>query len=54
MSKPLVLYVFHIYNDRVNHFINNSIFYHENFDFIVISNDKNNIFEVLNYVKKNI
>jgi hypothetical protein len=51
MSKTLVLYVFHIYNDRVQHFINNCIFYDENVDFIMISNDKNNIFEVPNYVK---
>ena len=27
MSKTLVLYVFHIYNDRVEHFINNCILY---------------------------
>jgi len=51
MSKLLVLYVFHIYNDRVKHFIENCIFYDENVDFIIISNDKNNKFEVPNYVK---
>ena len=51
MSKTLVLYVFHIYNDRVENFINNCIFYDENVDFIMISNDKNNIFKVPNYVK---
>ena len=51
MSKILVLYVFHIYNDRVKHFLNNCIFYDENIDFIVISNDKNNNFEVPTTVK---
>jgi hypothetical protein len=52
MSKLLVLYVFHIYNNRVEHFIKNCIFYDENIDFIVISNDKNNTFEAPVYVKK--
>ena len=52
MSKTLVLYVFHIYNERVKQFIKNCIFYDENVDFIIISNDKNIIFEVPNYVKK--
>jgi hypothetical protein len=52
MAKLLVLYVFHIYNDRVKHFINNCIFYDENVDFIMISNDKNNRFEVPPFVKK--
>jgi hypothetical protein len=46
MNKLLVLYVFHIYNDRVKHFINNCIFKDSDVDFIVISNDKNNTFEV--------
>lgn len=51
MSKLLVLYVFHIYNDRVKHFIDNCIFYDANIDFIIISNDKNNQFDVPEYVK---
>jgi hypothetical protein len=38
MNKLLVLYVFHDYNDRVRHFINNAIFYDNNIDFIIISN----------------
>jgi lipopolysaccharide biosynthesis protein len=38
-------------NDRVKQFINNCIFYDENIDFIIISNDKNNIIEIPNYVK---
>jgi len=52
MKNLLVLYVFHIYNDRVKHFINNCIFYDENVDFVIISNDKNNVFTALEYVKK--
>jgi hypothetical protein len=51
MSKTLVLYVFHIYNDRVKYFINNCIFKDSNVDFIIISNNKTNLFEVPNYVK---
>jgi len=51
MNKVLVLYVFHIYNDRVKHFIKNGIFSDENVDFIIISNDKNNKIEVPSYVK---
>jgi len=39
MSKLLVLYVYHIYNDRVKYFIKHSIFYDENVDFIIISNN---------------
>jgi hypothetical protein len=39
-------------NDRVLHFLSKCIFYDENVDFIVISNDKNNKFEVPSYVKK--
>jgi len=50
MAKLLVLYVFHIVNDRVTHFINNCIFYDDNVDFVVISNDKHNQFEVPPYV----
>jgi lipopolysaccharide biosynthesis protein len=52
MGKLLVLYVFHIYNDRVEHFIKNCIFYNKNIDFIIISNNKNNNYEAPDYVKK--
>tara|TARA_A100001015_G_scaffold64509_1_gene71236 strand:+ start:4645 stop:5364 length:720 start_codon:yes stop_codon:yes gene_type:complete len=52
MDKLLVLYVFHIYNDRVEHFIKNCIFYDKNIDFIIISNNKNNNFKAPDYVKK--
>lgn len=51
MGKLLVLYVFHIYNERVKNFIENCIFNDENIDFIVISNNKNNVFKVPDYVK---
>jgi hypothetical protein len=51
-GKLLVLYVFHIYNNRVKYFIDNCIFYDDNIDFIIISNDKNNNFDVPHYVKK--
>ena len=52
MSKLLVLYVFHDYNDRVKHFIEKCIFYDENVDFIIIANDKTfRSFNVPNYVK---
>jgi hypothetical protein len=40
MPRTLVLYIFHIYNDRVEYFLKNSIFYDETVDFIVISNKK--------------
>jgi hypothetical protein len=52
-KKILVLYVFHIFNDRVKHFINNCIFYDKNIDFIIISNKKNYKFEmpIPKYVK---
>jgi len=49
--KTLVLYVFHEYNSRVEMFIKNAIFFDENIDFIVISNNKNNKFTVPPYVK---
>lgn len=51
MQKLLVLYVFHIYNDRVKHFIENCFFYDEHVDFIIISNDKTIQFKVPTYVK---
>lgn len=42
--KLLVLYVFHLYNDRVKHFIDTCIFEDDHVDFIIISNDKSNVF----------
>ena len=50
MTKLLILYVFHIYNDRVEQFIKNCIFDDENVDFIIISNNKN--YKI--YVDKNV
>lgn len=52
MGKTLVLFVFHIINERVTQFINNCIFYDSNIDFIIISNDTNNKFNAPNYVKQ--
>jgi hypothetical protein len=39
--RTLVLYVFHIINDRVQHFIKNAVFYDKFVDFIFIANDTN-------------
>ena len=51
MSKLLVLYVFHIYNDRVAYFIKNAIFKDENVDFLLICNSTSIKFDFPNYVK---
>lgn len=51
MGKLLVLYVFHLYNKRVDYFIKNALFKDDNVDFIIISNDKNNVVVVPDYVK---
>jgi hypothetical protein len=50
MTKILVLYVFHIFNKRVEHFIKNCIFKDKNIDFLLISNDKDHVFDVPFYV----
>lgn len=52
MNKLIVLYVFHLYNDRVNYFINHGLFKDENVDFVMISNDKNINYNVPSYVNK--
>ena len=52
MVKTLVLYVFHEMNERVELFINHALFYDVNVDFIMISNNRHNVFEVPYYVKK--
>ena len=52
MSKTLVLFVFHVFNERCENFINNCIFKDPNVDFIIISNDKNARFNAPPYVKK--
>ena len=52
MPKTLVLYVFHQYNERVKRFIDNCIFYDENVDFIMISNNnKDSFYAPPSYVK---
>jgi len=51
MSKTLVLYVFHNYNNRVEYFINNCIFKDDKVDFIIICNNKNINFSAPDYVK---
>ena len=51
MTKTLVLYMFHVYNDRVKNFLDKCIFYDESVDFIIISSDKANIFAVPSIVK---
>ena len=38
-KKTLVLYIFHIFNERVQYFIDNAIFEDNNVDFIIISNN---------------
>jgi hypothetical protein len=40
-KKTLVLYVFHEYNNRVEHFLKYCMFEDTNVDFIIISNNKN-------------
>lgn len=50
-TKTLVLYVFHIVNDRVRNFIKNAIFYDKHVDFIVISNNLHAKITVPSYVK---
>ena len=51
MTKILVLYVIHQVNDRVKHFIKNSIFEDEKIDFIIIINNKHIILDAPSYVK---
>jgi lipopolysaccharide biosynthesis protein len=51
MPKTLVLYVFHQYNHRVKHFIENAIFFDKNTDFVIICNDIDLEFEVPGYVR---
>jgi hypothetical protein len=39
IKKTLVLYVFHTYNDRVEHFIKNAVFKADDVDFVFMCND---------------
>jgi hypothetical protein len=52
MSKTLVLFVFHIFNDRCKKFIDKCIFKDPNVDFIIISNNKKARFQCPSYVIK--
>ena len=52
MSKTLVLYVFHQYNNRVEYFLKNCLLPYENVDFVVICNSQKITFTVPPYVKK--
>lgn len=49
-SRLLVLYVFHQYNERVQHFLDHCIFEDDNTDFLLICNDKH---EKISLSKKN-
>ena len=50
-GKTLVLFVFHIYNELVKEFIDNSIFHDPNIDFVVISNTRSQQFKVPSHVR---
>jgi len=52
MSKLLVLFVFHIYNERVESFIKNCIFKDDNIDFVIVCNNKKIVYDCPDYVKK--
>lgn len=49
MSKILVLFVFHEFNERVLMFLNKSIFYDDYVDFIIICNNKS--IDINSYIK---
>lgn len=49
-KKVLVLFVFHQYNERVKHFIENCIFYDKNVDFLIICNNPKTEFSHPKYV----
>ena len=50
--KTLVVYVFHVYNDRVKQFIRDATFQDEDVDFVFVANNKTIDFEVPSYAKK--
>jgi len=52
MKKLLVLYIFHEYNDRVEYFLKNAVFYDPQVDFYFISNDPQYSFESNHYIPK--
>jgi len=48
-SKTLVLYVFHLLNERVEHFFKNAVFEDDQIDFLLICNNKELNFEYPHY-----
>jgi lipopolysaccharide biosynthesis protein len=48
-KKILVLYVFHDKNERVDQFLTQNIFYDENIDFLIISNNTHTNFSLPDY-----
>ena len=52
MGKTLVLYAFHEYHSRVEHFINHAIFKHDSVDFIMICNNPSITYHAPSYVRK--
>ena len=52
MPKLLVLYIFHIFNERVRKFITDCIFYDNDVDFVMICNDTTIQYDAPNYVQK--
>jgi hypothetical protein len=51
MGKTLVLFVFHEWNNRVEHFINRAIFQKDTVDFMIICNNPNITFKAPPYVR---
>jgi hypothetical protein len=51
MSKSIVIYVFHEYNERVDFFIKNCIFKDDKTDFLIVCNNFHEVFEVPEYVE---
>lgn len=54
MSKTLVIYIYHIFNDRVKYFIENALFKNDQVDFVIVQNDVNSSYDDINipdYVK---
>ena len=51
MTKTVVLYAFHEYNERVGAFFHDCIFKDESIDFMVISNNQDIVLDVPDYVK---
>jgi len=48
--KTLVIYVFHLYNNRVQKFLDNAVFQADDVDFVIVANDPNTSITVPSYV----